>query len=103
MTKLKVTEVQSEEVVKKDVVEAGQVRASYDGEVVLIVNGTKHECLLKSEYTKVEDEFLIVYLKTDMSEYMYATDNLRGMSSEEYVLEEYPILLDAEMTYKEAK
>lgn len=103
MSVLKVTEVQSEEIEKKDEVVAGQVRSSHDGDVVLVANGMKHECLMESEYTEFEDVFLIIFLKTDSSEYTYATDNLKGLSSEKYVLEEYPILLDAELTYKEAK
>lgn len=103
MSVLKVTEVQSEEVEKKDEVVAGQVRASYDGDVVLIVNGMKHECLMESDYTEDEDDFLIIFLKTDSSEYTYATDNFKGLTSEKYVLEEYPILLDAELKYEEEK
>lgn len=103
MSVLEVEKVQSEEVAEKDIVEAGQVRASHDGDVVLIVNGTKHECLMKSGYTGEEDEFLIIFLKTNSTGYTYATDNLRGMSSEKYVLREFPILLDAKLTYKEAK
>lgn len=90
MSVLKVTEVQAEEESKKDVVEAGQVRMTPEGTPVLIVdakfspaNGTD------------EKPFIVVRLN------YFDINRLTRCESAEEIEEDYPILLEAELTYKE--
>ena len=87
MTTLKVTEVQA-----KDVVEAGQVRLSSKGIPVLIVDA-------KDSPADGTDEYPFVAIRLNY----FDINTWNGCESSEEILEYYPILLDAEMTYKEAK
>ena len=92
MTTLKVTEVQTDEESKKDVVEAGQVRMSNAGTPVLIVdarNSPAHgtDCA----------PFIAIRLN------FFDINKMIGCETSEEIIEDYPVLLDAELTYKEAK
>ena len=92
MSVLKVTEVQAEEESKKDVVEAGQVRMSIFGTPVLIVDAKNSP----ADGTDAEP-FVAIRLNC------FDINTWGACESAEEILAYYPILLDAELTYKEAE
>lgn len=92
MSVLKVTEVQSKEESKKDVVEAGQVRMSLEGTPVLIVDAK-----FSPAHGTDEEPFVAIRLEG------FDINKINGCESAEEVVEDYPTLLDAELTYKEAE
>ena len=103
MSVIKVTEVRAEEESKKDEVVAGQVRKMpetfmFHETVVLIVDASSYE---NSEFNEKEP-FLPIILEGGR-EKRVVTGISSGAMSAKRVAEIYPILLDAELTYKEAK
>lgn len=103
MSVLKVTEVQSEEVAKKDEVVAGQVRMAKEGErqhgaVVLIV-----DAINSSAEGTVERPYIAVVLDSTEPSLIHSVVQNFYTNSAERIKELFPVLLDAELTYKEAK
>src|SRR5699024_1444585 len=103
MSVLKVTEVQSEEVEKKDEVVAGQVRKLPDSSllcetIVLVVDARAYR---NGEFNDASP-FLPIILEGGREKIVGTGISYGSMSAEE-VAEIFPILLDAELTYKEAK
>lgn len=103
MSVLKVTKVESEEVGSKYEVVTGQVRKMpeslmYHETIVLIVDARDYE---NGEFND-KTPFLPIILEGGR-EKIIGTGISSGSMSAEEVSEMYPILLDAELTYKEAK
>lgn len=94
MTKLKVTDLQSEEVAKKDVVEVGQVRKGVYGNIGLVIKAPP-------TIPNGEGPFSILLLTS--TKYSYELSDDHNTETEEEILQRFPTLLDAELTYKEAK
>lgn len=92
MSVLKVTEVQAEEYFKKDVVEEGQVRMGHSGTPVLIVDA-RNSPAGGTDY----EPFIAIRLDC------FDINKMTGCESAEEIVADYPILLEAELTYKEAK
>ena len=92
MSVLKVTEVQSKEESKKDVVEVGQVRLSLGGTPVLIVDA-------RNSPANGTDANPFVAIRLNC----FDINTPNECESTEEILAYHPILLDAELTYKEAK
>ena len=103
MSVLKVTEVQSERESKKDEVVAGQVRKVQDSlmyceTIVLVVDARAYG---NGEFNDATP-FLPIILEGGREKIVGTGISFGSMSAEE-VSEIYPILLDAELTYKEAE
>lgn len=92
MSVLKVTEGQAEEESKTDVVEVGQVRMSHVGTPVLIVDA-------RDSPAHGTDYKPFVAIRLDC----FDINKMIDCESAEEVAEDYPIILDAELTYKEEK
>lgn len=106
MSVLKVTEVKSEEVAKKDEVVAGQVRMTADGKFTVLIVNAHHIRVLIREAKSPNEKFLAAILNSPNdfgigNEFMI--DEKEHLSSVEDISRRFPILLDAELTYKEAK
>lgn len=103
MSVIKVTEVQAEEESKKDEVVAGQVRKMpesfmFHETIVLIVDASSYG---KGEFSDKEP-FLPIILEGGREQKVVPGISFGSMSAKR-VAEVYPILLDAELTYKESK
>lgn len=97
MSVLKVTEVHAEEVAKNDEVVAGQVRVSRGekGFVVLIVD-------TRGTYENADEEHPFIPVILNDRHAFKVGVRFRGNSADE-IRALYPEILDAELTYKEAK
>lgn len=92
MSVLKVKEVQSREEPKNAVVEVGQVRMSHGGTPVLIVDA-------RDSPAHGTDYKPFIAIRLDC----FDINKMTGCESAEEVAEDYPTILDAEMTYMEAQ
>lgn len=99
MTKLKVTEVEKVVDVKKDEVVAGQVRKSRNGDNVVLIVDARGTVATGSS----EEPFVAVILQSVREGIVNKIDQIFHADSEEKILSLFPTLLDAELTYSEAK
>ena len=84
---------------------AGQVRGTEDGIVVLIIDGGSHNEVRVNIPKDPDEKFLAVFLRSGGDSYCepFSVNENYGLSSASDIRENFPIILDAEMTIGRAK
>ena len=86
-------------------VTAGQVRGDYEGRVVLVIDGDSHAEVRDNIPKDSDERFLAVFLASGGDPFCepFGVNENYGLSSASDIRENFPIILDAELTIGRAK